>query len=113
MNKIEYSKLLKDKKWSDKRLEILKRDDFRCTKCSCKDCQLHIHHTIYIQNKKPWEYNNKYLITLCKNCHNQLHKNKKIKTYKKEPNLKKEKGPKYTLSKRDQELQERYDRLKI
>ncbi len=76
MNKQEYSKLLKNELWINKRLIILKRDNFKCKNCNCKNEELHIHHTIYIQNRKPWEYDNKYLITLCKNCHNEIHKNK-------------------------------------
>lgn len=111
MNKQEYSNLLKDNRWIDKRIVILKRDNFKCRYCSNKD-ELHIHHIIYIQNRKPWEYDNKYLITLCKECHNKTHKTKKIKTYQKDPKIKKTKGPQYTLSKRDQELQRRYDKLK-
>jgi hypothetical protein len=42
----------------------------------CKN--LHIHHKYYQTGKQPWEYTNEALTTLCWDCHEDLHKNKKI-----------------------------------
>ena len=35
--------------------------------------QLHIHHKYYIKERKPWEYKNEALITLCADCHQRRH----------------------------------------
>jgi hypothetical protein len=34
---------------------------------------LHVHHTYYILDRLPWEYDNDSLVTLCNNCHNIVH----------------------------------------
>jgi hypothetical protein len=39
---------------------------------------LHIHHKYYQKEKLPWQYPNDALITLCWECHENLHKNTKI-----------------------------------
>jgi len=64
-----YSDLLKDPRWQKKRLEILNRDDFMC--CFCANCKetLHVHHCYYNKGKKPWEYEDSSLVTLCASCH--------------------------------------------
>jgi phage terminase large subunit GpA-like protein len=67
--KTSYSELLTDPRWQKKRLEILNRDDFTCQMCGDKETTLHVHHNWYEKEKKPWEYKNKDLITLCKHCH--------------------------------------------
>lgn len=36
--------------------------------------ELHVHHKYYILGRKPWEYPNDALITLCSDCHEKLHK---------------------------------------
>lgn len=71
--KKNYAELLKDPRWQMKRLEILQRDNFTCQHCGRKDKELHVHHTKYKRRAKPWEYDNKYLITLCKKCHLGTH----------------------------------------
>lgn len=62
-----YSELLKDPRWQKKRLEILQRDNFTCLLCSDTESTLHIHHQKYA--KLPWEVENKFLYTLCCDCH--------------------------------------------
>lgn len=66
---ITYSEKLKDPRWQRKRLEIMKRDEFTCRKCGDNETQLHVHHKQYINGNDPWEYDNKDLVTLCKDCH--------------------------------------------
>ena len=34
---------------------------------------LTVHHKKYIQNKLIWDYDNNDLITLCDNCHTEIH----------------------------------------
>lgn len=40
----KYSQLLKDPRWQKKRLEILDRDDWKCTHCEAEHKTLHVHH---------------------------------------------------------------------
>jgi len=42
----------------------------------CKDSttQLEIHHTEYFEGKKPWEYPDNMLMTLCHKCHQEEQK---------------------------------------
>lgn len=67
-----YSELLKSPKWQKKRLEILNRDSFTCKKCGDTETTLHIHHIEYHKGKKPWEYENQHLDTLCSECHKHI-----------------------------------------
>ena len=64
-----YSDLLKDPRWQRKRLEVLQRDDFTCRWCGSKTETLHIHHGYYAKGRRPWEYNNESLWTVCEGCH--------------------------------------------
>lgn len=68
-----YDELLKDPRWLLKRQEILERDNFTCTNCKHKYDSYDIHHLSYEYGKKPWEYPNKNLVTLCENCHKLQH----------------------------------------
>ena len=52
--------------------EILIRDNYTCTKCGSKN-NLQIHHIIYHSNGGKDTMEN--LITLCKQCHAEKHKN--------------------------------------
>lgn len=78
MNKQEYQEQLKSSEWKTKRLEILERDNYVCQECGSKS-NLHIHHKYYLNNYNAWEYLNDALITLCKDCHKNLHNNLKDK----------------------------------
>lgn len=77
-NKTEYSKLLLTKQWKSKRVEILCRDGYKCTKCSRGKPILHVHHKYYVLNVMPWEYPNNALITLCNICHKKEHLTNKL-----------------------------------
>jgi 5-methylcytosine-specific restriction endonuclease McrA len=74
-----YNDLLLNPLWIDKRKKILIRDNHRCRSCG-KSNGLHVHHRQYHIIKRtrkfklPWEYKEKYLITLCENCHSSGHK---------------------------------------
>jgi hypothetical protein len=74
MSKESYSEKLKDPRWQAKRKHIVKRDQNKCRKCKESDLRLNVHHIIYIDNIEPWEYDDRYLITLCDKCHEQQHK---------------------------------------
>lgn len=66
-----YLEDLKDPRWQRKRLEIFDRDDWACRACGAKDKPLTVHHSCYLPRKKPWEYEDAYLFTLCDDCHNE------------------------------------------
>ncbi len=59
--------------WQKKRLEILDRDEYRCLSCGDMDTQLHVHHKSYDKDCMIWEYDNKNFITLCSQCHKEIH----------------------------------------
>ncbi len=66
-----------------KRAQILERDKGECQWCHRIPLKPIVHHKVYIMRRgvyiKPWEYDDKYLITLCPKCHewwHQTHKNK-------------------------------------
>ena len=42
---------------------------------------LNIHHKLYIEGKKPWEYNDEVLISLCSDCHENTHGQNEIYVY--------------------------------
>lgn len=68
-----YQDKLKDPRWQKKRLEILERDEKCCQICSIKDRTLHVHHLFYNYDVDPWEYDDKYLMTLCDKHHELIH----------------------------------------
>ena len=79
---IQYKDKLKDSRWLAKRQAILARDSFRCVICGSNN-GLNVHHSAYIYGREPWEYDNKYLVTLCHECHAKLHgKNATKQTYR-------------------------------
>lgn len=65
----KYSEKLKDPRWQKKRLSILERDGFKCRNCNKDDTELVVHHLRYIRGREPWEYADRYLLTLCAVCH--------------------------------------------
>jgi len=76
----DYNNLLSTEEWQVKRRTILRRDENRCRNCGGQ-VELQVHHRQYQKDKtsgefnKPWEYNDRYLITLCQACHKNGHKN--------------------------------------
>lgn len=70
-----YREALHNPKWLEKRKIILARDNNTCTVCGSKK-NLQVHHTFYYNGRRrrlPWEYPNKSLVTLCKDCHTKFH----------------------------------------
>jgi len=63
----DYSEKLKHPKWQRKRLEIMKRDKFKCRHCGDTETTLNVHHLRYCGN--PWEADNDDLLTVCEDCH--------------------------------------------
>jgi 5-methylcytosine-specific restriction endonuclease McrA len=81
-----YDQLLKKEQWLKLREKILARDQHKCRNCD-SDSSLQIHHRQYHINVttrefvQPWEYNDKYLITLCNDCHQKGHNIYKIPNF--------------------------------
>lgn len=72
MSTKSYWELLRDGRWQRRRLEIMQRDGFTCTTCSKRGddgVTLNVHHRIYHKGRKPWEYEDAALTTLCEPCH--------------------------------------------
>jgi 5-methylcytosine-specific restriction endonuclease McrA len=73
-----YREKLFDKRWLAKRQTILERDNRRCIICGSTE-KLIVHHKQYHLIKRlqifcdPWDYDDKYLITLCESCHKRGH----------------------------------------
>lgn len=72
-----YGALLWDRIWREKRERIINRDNGRCIFCGSTE-DLIVHHKRYHvteEGKKyvPWAYDDKYLITVCKKCHQAGH----------------------------------------
>ena len=43
---------------------------------------LNVHHKLYVRGKKPWEYSEDHLITLCESCHKETHLKEEIPIYR-------------------------------
>lgn len=78
---MEYKELLQDIKWITKAKFIRQRDNHTCQSCGVKNVELHVHHKRYYKGHKPWEVENKYLITLCEKCHEKEHQGKDINEF--------------------------------
>ena len=73
--------------WASRREAILNRDGYTCQICGEKHTKLEVHHIIFRSQGGTDDENN--LITLCKNCHSDVHDGRVILTQKpKKLNLK-------------------------
>ena len=71
--KRNYTELLKDRRWKEKRDKILRRDGYKCTVCGSTH-DLQVHHTFYYDPPTlPWRYPEDSLLTLCGECHHKWH----------------------------------------
>jgi 5-methylcytosine-specific restriction endonuclease McrA len=84
---MDYGELLTDIRWRSKSKQIKERDGNKCVNCGdIKMLQVHhrqYHYVLSLRDyKKPWDYPLDVLITLCKACHDEGHKQFKIPTIK-------------------------------
>ena len=68
-----YADQLKSPLWQKKRKIILDRDEHKCRECGTSGTKLDIHHGYYEKGSMAWEYDDKYLHTLCERCHGDYH----------------------------------------
>lgn len=71
MENKEYKELLKDPRWQKMKALVMIRDNFTCQHCGATDKTLHVHHLKY--NGAPWDVAYEDLITLCEDCHKEVH----------------------------------------
>lgn len=76
----KYEEQLKSAKWKELAAQVKKRDGYKCTKCGSRK-KLQVHHKIYVEGRKAWEYNADYLQTLCDECHVRVHLKCDIKSF--------------------------------
>lgn len=112
----EYSELLTRPQWRKLAAKVRKRDGYKCVQCGDNKC-IHVHHTVYVSGRKPWEYDESYLITLCSVCHNKEHETgKSFTTFDKniiqDSMVKKVKRKKNKKNKKVSGIQQRWDNLK-
>ena len=43
--------------------------------------ELHVHHKYYVKDHYPWQYSEDALITVCMECHDNIHNNEEIPVY--------------------------------
>lgn len=67
----QYQKDLNTKHWQDRSHQIKTRDNLKCQafNCTTPNAILQVHHLDYFIHKKPWQYPDDMLITLCAICH--------------------------------------------
>ena len=67
--------LWRNERWFKFCEKVKSRDKYKCLQCkrSSTEVVLQVHHTVYIQNKSPWEYSLSDCHTLCRGCHAKEH----------------------------------------
>ena len=61
-------KIYATKEWKSLRLEIIKRDRYRCQSCKRRGGMLEVHHKVRITESRHW-FDPEGLETLCRSCH--------------------------------------------
>lgn len=52
----------------------MERDGWQCRVCGDKEKQLTVHHLFYDSDFALWEYDPESMVTLCNDCHREIHK---------------------------------------
>lgn len=108
MKIMTYSEKLQSEEWKSERLRILHRDSYTCQRCKKLgytqyftitpindeesvtmygnnvfpiDVNLHVHHKYYMSGFEPWDYEEDALISLCSECHEEVHKSTSIPVF--------------------------------
>ncbi|REK40916.1 MAG: HNH endonuclease [Actinobacteria bacterium] len=64
-----YREKLIDPRWQKKRLEVLELYGWACAWCGSESKGLHVHHSLYMRGRDPWDYPPDQLVALCFECH--------------------------------------------
>jgi hypothetical protein len=70
----DFHEIYKHPLWQQRRLKILSRDHWTCLHCRATGITLHVDHVYYVSGRKPWEYPEWALRTLCEQCHEIRHR---------------------------------------
>lgn len=70
---LSYNEQINHPHWQRKRLEIMRRDKWECRVCGESNKQFHVHHLYYEKDCHIWDYDNEALVTICKDCHKEIH----------------------------------------
>ena len=66
----------KSKRWKEKREKILRRDEYLCRECKRygkATPATTVHHILPLEQRPDLKLNSQNLISLCNECHNQMH----------------------------------------
>ena len=71
----QQTNLYRKPSWHERCKQIIQLDGETCCLCGRHEPEvvLQVHHKKYIPGRKPWEYRQEDLITLCKGCHAREH----------------------------------------
>lgn len=76
MSRTNNGSFYKNKKWTDKRAKILKRDKYECQNCRryyrSKEAKV-VHHIYFFEDYAELGLMNWNLVSLCDGCHNKMH----------------------------------------
>ncbi len=70
---VSYKKLLRNPKWVEFTEKMKDLRDWKCEECGECEKSLQSHHTKYLPNRKPWQYNESLIQVLCNECHEKKH----------------------------------------
>ena len=93
--KTNFNKLYHSKEWKKLRLEALERDNYLCIECKKKGIITPantVHHIkpLRVDDSRAWQLSN--LETVCRACHNKLHRERSQSLKKKNANIKNQKS---------------------
>lgn len=74
-----YAKQLEDRRWLEKRAEVLKHYGCACNRCADEKEPLHVHHRFYRPKVGPWDYPLDAYEVLCSSCHRWEHQCRKLR----------------------------------
>ncbi len=77
-------KYIQSKKWNIKRKSVLDRDNYICKRCGAFDIRLSVHHKTY---KNHYKEKQDDLISVCDQCHTELHQKHGYPDYDNEEEL--------------------------
>ena len=76
MSRVGNKSFYGNKKWTDKREKILKRDGYECQNCrryyKTKEARV-VHHIYFFEDYSELGLQNWNLVSLCNECHNKMH----------------------------------------
>lgn len=72
----DYSAFYNSREWKEKRIVILKRDNYQCRECKRYGKVTEadtIHHVLLLTERPDLKLDNRNLISLCEECHERMH----------------------------------------